>query len=195
MNISLIVTDSSPLITLAIADALDTLLLLGIKVIIPDLVKFEVVRHIETPGAIEILDWLDSHQNKEVWIGKTEEYDEFKLILKNKPDARSRNRGERAAAEILFNELKQCPDAAILLFEDSDIQKANFLIRLPDNVITLSTSSFLDGLEKRQLIPSANDILLRAVSCRGDGILERTVSATGEADMLAPSWESHLSPG
>ncbi len=39
MNIALIVTDAGPLITLAVADALDTLLLLGARVIIPDMIN------------------------------------------------------------------------------------------------------------------------------------------------------------
>lgn len=195
MKISLIVTDASPLITLAIAQALDTLLLLNVRVVIPDLVKFEVIRHIDKPGAIEVMDWLDDHENKDVWIGKTDEYEEFKIILKSKPNARTRSRGEIAASEVLSHELADHPDAAILLFEDSDIQKTNFLVRLPDNVIILSTSTFLDGLENRHLIPSAEDILRRATSIRGDGILTRTGSATGDADALASSWEFNLSPG
>jgi len=35
MNIALIVTDAGPLITLAVADALDTLTMLGVRVVIP----------------------------------------------------------------------------------------------------------------------------------------------------------------
>jgi hypothetical protein len=41
MTITLIVTDAGPLITLAVADALDTLKLLGARIIIPDMVHFE----------------------------------------------------------------------------------------------------------------------------------------------------------
>jgi hypothetical protein len=35
----------------------------------------------------------------------------------------------------------------MLLFEDSDVRKDNFLVRVPDNVLILSTSEFLFGLE------------------------------------------------
>ena len=58
MKISLIVTDASPLITLAVADALDTLLMPEVKVIIPDMVNFEVIRHINNPGSRELLNWV-----------------------------------------------------------------------------------------------------------------------------------------
>ncbi|MDP2783004.1 MAG: hypothetical protein Q8O38_00220, partial [Sulfurimicrobium sp.] len=182
MKISLIVTDASPLVTLAIANALDVLLMPGVQVIVPDMVKFEVIRHINKPGAREILDWLGDHENKDVLVGKTEEYEDFKSILKDRPNAKSRSRGESAASEVLANELKDGVDAAILLFEDSDIQKANFLVRLPDNVIVMSTSKFLDGLQNRHLIASADEILLRAVSARGSEILNRTILATGTAE-------------
>ncbi len=40
MRISLIVTDAGPLITLALAQALDTLLLLNVPVIVPDMVEY-----------------------------------------------------------------------------------------------------------------------------------------------------------
>ena len=43
MKISLVVTEASPLITLAMADALDTLLLQKVPVIVPDMVEYEVV--------------------------------------------------------------------------------------------------------------------------------------------------------
>jgi predicted nucleic acid-binding protein len=179
MKISLIVTDASPLITLAIANALDVLLMLKIRVIVPDMVKFEVTRHINKPGAQTILDWLFIHENREVSVGKTEEYEDFKSILKDRPNAKSRNRGEIAASEILAHELQHGVDAAILLFEDSDIQKANFLVRLPDNAIVMSTSSFLDGLQKKQLISSSDEILNRAVAMRGAEILRRTIFTPG----------------
>ena len=43
MKLSLIVTDSGPLITLAVAGALDVLFLPGLPVIVPDMVRHEVI--------------------------------------------------------------------------------------------------------------------------------------------------------
>lgn len=194
MKIVLIITDASPLITLAVANALDVLLLPGVRLIVPDMVKFEVIRHSDKPGARELLDWLGDHENKDVWVGKTAEYEDFKSILKDRPNATSRSRGEIAASEVLANELKNGVDAAILLFEDSDIQKANFLVRLPDNVIVMSTSKFLDGLQNVHLINSADEILHRAVTLRGSEIFNRTILATGSAEHVVDTWDSSLSP-
>ena len=58
-------------------------------------------------------------------------------------------------------------DAAILLFEDSALGKMNFLRRLPDNVLLMSTSSYLRGLQRRGLLQDAETILQCAAARRG----------------------------
>jgi len=188
MKITLIVTDASPIITLAVADALDTLLMPKVKVIIPDMVNFEVTRHINKPGSRELLDWISAHQFKEVFVGSTESFYEFTILHELNPSIKTKNRGEQAAAEILERELKNGVDAAILLFEDSDIKKANFLVRLPDNVLIMSTSSFLDGLQLRNLIASADEILQRAVNTRGEAILKRAIIPMSGVTGIEETW-------
>ena len=190
MKISLIVTDASPLITLAVADALDTLLMPEVKVIIPDMVNFEVIRHINKPGSRELLNWVSLHQFREVFVGSTETFNEFTILHEINPAVKTKNRGEQAAAEILERELENGVDAAIFLFEDSDIKKANFLVRLPDNVLVMSTSTFLDGLQQRNLIDSANEILQKAVTIRGDAILNRIIIPMSGVEGTEKSWSS-----
>ena len=190
MKISLIVTDASPLITLAVADALDTLLMPEVKVIIPDMVNFEVIRHINKPGSRELLNWVSSHQFREVFVGSTETFNEFTILHEINPSVKTKNRGEQAAAEILERELENGVDAAIFLFEDSDIKKANFLVRLPDNVLVMSTSTFLDGLQQRNLIDSANEILQKAVTIRGDAILNKIIIPMSGVEGTEKSWSS-----
>ena len=179
-EIVLIVTDASPLITLAVAGELDVLLLPRARVIVPDMVMFEVARHEDKAGARETMSWIKAHEGKDLVIGKTQEYEEFKILYKQDPKTKTRNRGEQAAAEILTAELKTDLDAAILLFEDSDIKKANFLVRLPDNVLVMSTSTYLDGLQRAKLISSADNILNRATEIRGREINNRTMQAMTE---------------
>jgi hypothetical protein len=190
MKISLIVTDASPLITLAVADALDTLLMPEVKVIIPDMVNFEVIRHINKPGSRELLNWVSSHQFREVFVGSTETFNEFTILHEINPSVKTKNRGEQAAAEILERELENGVDAAIFLFEDSDIKKANFLVRLPDNVLVMSTSVFLDGLQQRNLIDSTDEILQKAVTLRGDAILNRVIIPMSGVEGTEKSWSS-----
>jgi hypothetical protein len=190
MKISLIVTNASPLITLAVADALDTLLMPEVKVIIPDMVNFEVIRHINKPGSRELLNWVSSHQFREVFVGSTETFNEFTILHEINPAVKTKNRGEQAAAEILERELENGVDAAIFLFEDSDIKKANFLVRLPDNVLVMSTSVFLDGLQQRNLIDSTDEILQKAVTLRGDAILNRVIIPMSGVEGTEKSWSS-----
>ncbi len=192
MKITLIVTDASPLITLAVADALDTLLMPKVKVIIPDMVNFEVTRHMNKPGSRELLDWISAHQFREVFVGSTEVFYEFIILHELNPSVKTKNRGEQAAAEILERELKNGVDAAIFLFEDSDIKKANFLVRLPDNVLIMSTSTFLDGLQQKGLIGSAEEILQKAVNTRGETIQKRAIIPMSGVENMEESWISAL---
>jgi hypothetical protein len=187
MNISLIVTDAGPLITLAMAQALDTLLLLDVPVIVPDMVEYEVVSHADKPGAREVLRWLALHRDR-VEIGATEVFDEFQTLLTLRPGLRSRGRGEEAAGEILTRVLLDGVDAAILLFEDSALRKANFLRRMPDNVLMMSTSAYLRGLQRRGLLADADAILQRAVAARGAEVAQDDLRATSGADDAARRW-------
>jgi len=193
MKISLIVTDASPLITLAVAGGLDTLLIPGVRVIVPDMVRFEVIRHPGKPGAQETLDWLRMHE-KDVSVGSTEVWEEYEQLLIINPTIKSRSRGEEAAGEILGRELDHGVDAAILLFEDSDVKKTNFLTRMPDNVLVMSTSTFLDGLEQTGLIHNADEILQKAVSIRGEKILEKQMLITEGAEELKTTWMRSMRP-
>lgn len=175
MKISIIVTDASPLITLAVADALDVLLTPGLMVVVPDMVRFEVTRHADKPGSQKLLEWIRDNEGGLVSVRSTEVFEEYEKLLSIDATTKSKSRGEQAASEILERELGRGLEAAILLFEDGDIKKTNFLIRLPSNVIVLSTSSFLDGLERSCLIDSADSILSVAIqNARPSKILERS---------------------
>jgi hypothetical protein len=57
----LIVTDTSPLFTLVLADSLDILLRPGLPVTIPDAVYLEATRVRGAPGADRIVEWIDDH--------------------------------------------------------------------------------------------------------------------------------------
>ena len=60
-TLTLIVTDTSPLITLALAGELDLLLRPGIQVNIPDAVFNEATRVRTAGGASAIIEWTNAH--------------------------------------------------------------------------------------------------------------------------------------
>ncbi len=187
---ALIVTDSGPLITLGVAGALDALLAPALPVIVPDMVRFEVIRDLSKPGAQEVADWIRSREGVGLRVASTEVFEDFQVISATRPGTKTAGRGEQAAAEVLSKELADENHGAILLFEDSDVRKQNFLVRLPDEVLVISTSEFLFGLEGVGLLPSAEDILQKATAIRGNEILRRTVGGTASGEVQ--TWSARM---
>lgn len=192
-RLSIIVTDSGPLITLAAASALDVLLLPELPLIVPDMVRFEVIRHLEKPGAREVAEWIRANEAGLVRVASTEVFEEFEILRSIDPTTKTKDRGEQAAAEVLSKALEQGDTGAVLIFEDSMVKKQNFLVRLPDHVVITSTSEFLFGLERQRLIVDANAILRRAVTIRGNEVLERHLRGTPDDD-LVEEWSSRMAP-
>jgi hypothetical protein len=89
----LIVTDTSPLSTLALADALDTLLRPGIPVSIPDAVYVEATQVRRAAGASRIVEWINKHLDRvrivptEVGVDQQRRIEESRTIraLVNRP--------------------------------------------------------------------------------------------------------------
>lgn len=194
MNFSLIITDSGPLITLAIAGSLDVLFLPNLPVIVPDMVRHEVIQDLSKPGAQLVAQWIRSNEPHRLAVSPTEVYEEFMLLKSMNPATKTRNRGEQAAAEVLGKELENKDFGAILLFEDSAVRKTNFLTRLPDCVVVASTSEYLFGLESRNLLPSAQAILDQAVNVRGNDVLIRYLAGT-EGSEPVESWPVRMRSG
>jgi hypothetical protein len=157
---SLIVTDTSPLFTLVLADALDTLLRPGIAIRIPDAVYFEATRVHGAPVAEQIVEWINAHLDAvrivptDIGVDQQRRLEEGRSI---------RGLGEQAAIETLDRFLRADPVAeALLLFEDSDVAKRRAIVDLRASLI--STGDFLRELELAGLIQSADFILDQAMA-------------------------------
>jgi hypothetical protein len=157
---SLIVTDTSPLFTLVLADALDTLLRPGLSVSIPDAVYIEATRVHGAPGAEQIMEWINAHLDvvrivpTDVGIDQQRRLEEGRSI---------RGLGEQAALETLERFLRSDPNVeALLLFEDSDVSKRRAIV--DQRVSLISTGDFLRELESAGLIQSADQILDQAAA-------------------------------
>ena len=157
---SLIVTDTSPLFTLVLAGSLDVLLRPGIAVSIPDAVYIEATRVHGAPGAGQIMEWINAHLEMvrivptDIGIDQQRRLEEGRTI---------RGLGEQAAIETLERFLRGNPNAeALLLFEDSDIEKRRAIV--DQRVSLISTGDFLRELETAGLIQSTDSILDQAAA-------------------------------
>lgn len=154
----LIVTDTSPLLTLALADSLDALLRPGLPLRIPDAVYVEATRIRGAPGASRIVAWINDHLDAvlivptEIGIDQQRRLEEGRTI---------RGLGEQAAIEALDRFLQAAPGTdALLLFEDSDLARRRAVV--DERVSLISTGDFLRELEAAGLIQSADHVLDRA---------------------------------
>ena len=158
-RLGLLVTDASPLITLAAADALECLTMPGLRVVIPDMVYFEVTQDLAKTGAEDIIQWARRHKGQ-VELVPTSVFSEYQIVRSADERARSKGRGELAALEVLSAEIDQDPDLeAILLFEDNDIRRRRFVLGLPERVVALSTGDLLYELEAAGRIQSSDRLL------------------------------------
>ncbi len=163
-RLGLLVTDASPLITLAAADALECLTLPGLRVLIPDMVYFEVTQDLARTGAEDIVQWARRHAGQ-VEIVVTSVFVEFQVLRAADPRTRSRGRGEQSAVELLGVEIDRDPNLeAVLLYEDNDIRARRFVRGLPERVTALSTGDLLHELQAAGLIQSSDHILDNAAA-------------------------------
>lgn len=152
---SLIVTDTSPLLTPVLAGSLDVLLRPGLPISIPDAVYIEATRVHGAPGADQIVEWINAHLERvriiptDIGIDQQRRLEEGRSI---------RGLGEQAALETLERFLRSRPDAeALLLFEDSDVRKRRAVV--DERASLISTGEFLRELEVAGFIQSADHIL------------------------------------
>lgn len=159
VDVTLIVTDVPPLITLAAAGRLDYLLYPGLPVIIPDAVFYEATRQTDRLGAQEILDWYHAHDSV-VRVEPTEVFKNEIIRLTTQGGRLERNLGERAAVEVIRDWKLADEQRAILISDDRDMGR--IVVIDPTQIILLTTWDFLRQLEEGQRIQSADAVMQAA---------------------------------
>lgn len=158
---TIIVPDSSPLITLAAAKSLDALLKPGLPVKIPDGVFWEATRHVEMLGARALIDWMAANEGA-VQVSVTHEHAGRRAEIEASV-TRIKDHGERCALEVVERLAEQNPsNQSIFIYEDGDVTL--LAIVNTDKIAVVTTASFLDALEREHLIQSADHILDEAVA-------------------------------
>lgn len=153
----------------------------GVRVIIPDMVYFEVAQDFAKLGSEEIVAWARRHHGQ-VEIIPTTTFAEFQALRALTPQTRSRGRGELAALEVLNAAIADDPELeAILFFEDSDIKSRRFVRGLPERVTALSTGDLLHELEAAGRIQSSDHILDLAAAKERNVEAQREPQAASDA--------------
>jgi hypothetical protein len=190
-RLGLIVTDASPLITLAAGEALECLTMPGLRVVIPDMVYFEVTQDLARTGAGDIVDWARRHHGQ-IEIAPTTVFSEFQVLRAADEKVRSKGRGEQAAAEILNAEIEKDADLeALLLYEDNDIRARRFVGALPERVTPLSTGDLLRELEAAGRIQSADHVLDVAAEKERNVAAQREPHSNDDARVLLREQLAH----
>ena len=159
IEVAIIVTDSPPLITLAVAQSLDYLLYPALQIIIPDAVFHEATFSAGKLGAGEILDWYRAHTDQ-VRVEPTDIFSEEMVLRESMPGRRpARDVGERAAIEIIRNYPLADDARALLLSDDRDASR--LLVFEPEKTILLTTWDYLRQLEAGRRIQSADAVIER----------------------------------
>ena len=180
-RLGLLVTDASPLITLAAADALDCLTMPGLPVVIPDMVFAEVTADLAKLGASSVVEWVRNNA-VQVSLAPTIVFAEYQALQGINPATRSKGRGEQAAAEILSAALaKDTAIEALLIYEDNDVRNQGRRGELPQHVTTLSTGDLLHELEAAGRIQSSDHILDAATAKQRNVERQRIPQNTPEA--------------
>ena len=158
----LLVMDTGPLITLAVAESLDYLLFPGFPVIIPDAVFFEATRKNDAMGAASITEWVQLHADKVSIVPTMAFVSEIGALEQGA--VRVRDLGERSALEVIrYTPFATEQEVAVLLTEDDEVISGRFV---PDNqrhrIVVVTTHDLLEGLEKAQRINSVDEVYRRA---------------------------------
>jgi len=199
-RITVAIADAGPLISLAMGDALDWLLLArpGVRLVVTDIVHFEVTALADryADGA-QIASFLEKNKDRveiaETTIGR--------LAL---PAMRQQlERGERVQWGEDFGELSisgfvksartfNPGDPTMVLLEDDWFEENVYA--LPGNVHLVSTSSFLNGLERRGLIKSAKAIKDLIVSKRPGFRVDHLLDQQAGKIAQGTTWELSFRP-
>jgi hypothetical protein len=163
VEVKIVVTDTSPLITLAAAHSLDYLLYPALPVIIPDAVYYEATAGAGKLGAQRIIDWYHAHQEA-VRIEPSEVFQDALTVINVRGGRLPKDLGEWAAIEIIRGLPLADRERALLLSDDRDVRR--MVVVDPDRLILLTIWDYLRQLEQAQRIQSA-DAVIEAVRQAG----------------------------
>jgi hypothetical protein len=165
--VDLVVVDSGPLISLALAGELDLLKSFRRPIRILDVVKAECTRFREKPGANELASWFAVNEESQYKTMRTPGHlqryrDAVALEEAGATDRPSEGIGDEAITWYITNvaKIEKGNDVVLVLLEDAGFGDGPLLRQTPE-VTALSTRAFLRTLQNYGLIASADEVFKR----------------------------------
>ncbi|WGD54827.1 hypothetical protein QA641_13450 [Bradyrhizobium sp. CB1650] len=157
----LIIPDAGPINSLWVAGELPLLLKFGMQVVLIDQVYAELTSDPDNYlKDREVKEFVEAHLD----LFKIEKTNVGKMAAAMREQGTfetGQSLGEAAIADFFQHGLEKYvrdDQAALLLFEDSDIRSVK-VIRIPRNVHILSTVAWLRGLQDLGIVASADDVI------------------------------------
>lgn len=164
--ISVVLPDIGPLISLAAGGALDLLLLAreDVRIVVTDMVHFEAThRADEFADGVAIASFLAKNEGRiEVFpttVGQFALPELKRRLAAGDQISMPQDLGELSITNFVISIHQDPGDPMLVLIEDDWFIGNSYAV--PGNVHLLSTASFLDGLEKVGVIPSAAEVRKR----------------------------------
>jgi hypothetical protein len=163
--VRVVIPDSGVLISLAQSNLLELLVLFkpGVRIVITDIVEYEVTHRTDLDDANAIRDFLTRYQNR-IQVDATTFADLLKQIRSNPQLKLPSDAGEMSVYSYVRTKVVAPPgEATLILFEDDWFVDHD--IR-PGNVHLLSTRAFIAGLERIAAEFPADNVLRRMLAVR-----------------------------
>lgn len=155
---TVIIPDAGPFNSLWVADRLDLLLRLDMRLIVIDAVYDELTSDPSYPKDRDVKAFID--RNRPPFVIESTEIGRLEREKRASGLKLRRNAGELAIVDFMSSEdglpkYVAVGDPVAILFEDADMRVFN----RPPNLHLLSTVGLLRGLEKVGVIPSADEVI------------------------------------
>ena len=199
--VRIVLPDAGPLISLALGNALDLLLLAAddVRLVVTDVVEFEAThRSDQYADAVIIRNFLREHaQRVEVLpttIGTLALADLRRRALAGEQVRLSKDLGELSITNFVISLRTVNPGDPMLVIIEDDWFSANSF-SVPGNVHLLSTSAWLDGLEALGQIPSAAAVRAQILAARPNFRADFLVDIEAEKIQDGTEWRSRFRQG
>jgi len=155
---TIILPDAGPINSLWVADRLDLLLELNMRIVIVDAVYDELTSNLSYLKDAEVKDFIDG--NSPPFLIEQTDIGETERQKRRRGQKLKRNAGELAMVDFLSDEgglerYLTASEPVAILFEDAGLRVFN----RPPNLHLISTVGLLRGLEAVGVIASADDVI------------------------------------